>query len=193
MIAAYWRDVGPVPFGHELSVERINERAALDHLTSLKPDVIFAHCIHQYFSHKLRAVPRLGTFMWHTGIMPEYRGLYSPFWALHNLDFGNLGYSLFQMTKSIDAGDVYVQGRISNVDVLRDNHTHISHKAMFASFPDVANFINELERGTARPLQRTGALPRYYTYPGITDYVRQRRRIHRYLREQHGNATLVQG
>ena len=188
LIAAYWSEHEPRDCGNELSVKLVNECSSLLHVRTLQPDIIFSHCIHQFFSTELRSIPKIGTFMWHTGIMPQYRGLYSPFWALHNVDLGNIGYSLFRVSEVLDGGDVYVQGRITNVDVLRDNHTHIAHKAMFASFTDVARFIDDVECGTAHPLASMGAASHYYSYPGITDYLRQRRRIKQFLERQ--NATL---
>jgi hypothetical protein len=41
----------------------------------------------------------------------------------------------------------------------------------------VERLLADLEAGTARPLERPGARDGYYTYPGLTDYVRQRRRL----------------
>ena len=148
--------------------------------------------IHQYFGAELRSVSTRGTYLWHTGIMPQYRGLYSPFWAIHNLDFSNIGYSLFRVNDVIDGGEVFVQGRICDVDVLRDNHTYIAHKLMFASFQNVARFICDLERGTPQPLEKAGAASRYYSYPGISDYFRQRRRIRRFLRQHNGTIPSMQ-
>lgn len=113
LIAAYWRENKRGDYGNELSVQGINQRASLQHLRALQPDIIFSHCIHQYFGAELRSVSTRGTYLWHTGIMPQYRGLYSPFWAIHNLDFSNIGYSLFRVNDVIDGGEVFVQGQFS--------------------------------------------------------------------------------
>jgi len=182
LIDEYWRNVGFHSWGPFITVSKINDPRVRYYLDQLKPDVIFSHCIHQFFGRKLRESAKHGVLLWHVGITPEYKGLYAPFWTMHNADFKNFGYSLFRLNDEIDAGDVFVQGTISNVDIRRDNHHLIEHKAILASLPAVGEFIKNLENGTAKPIQRTDAIPGYYTYPGMTDYIRQRVRVHRALR-----------
>jgi methionyl-tRNA formyltransferase len=136
-------------------------------------------CVNNYFSPEMRSLMKHGVFLWHEGFTPEYRGLYSPFWAVHNLDFEHLGYTLLRMNDRLDAGEVYAQGRASGVDPRRDLHAYIGHKAIADSLPDVERFLQELEAGTAEPLERPNAVSGYYTYPGLSDFVRQRVRIRR--------------
>lgn len=182
MMEEYFRAVGGRANTPSIHPERINDPAVLEYLRELKPDVIFAHCLNQYFGKKLRSIARHGVYLWHVGITPEYKGVYSPFWTLHNADFENFGYSLIHINDELDAGNVYVQGRIDNVDIAHDNHHLIEHKIIFASFPAVGQFIKDLENGTAAPIQRQNAKPGYYSYPGITDFIRQRLRVRRAVR-----------
>jgi hypothetical protein len=46
-----------------------------------------------------------------------------------------------------------------------------------ASLPEVQQFLVDLERGRARPIPRDGASSNFYSYPGISDCVRFRRRV----------------
>jgi methionyl-tRNA formyltransferase len=181
LINEYWRNVDFHYWGNHISTPKINHPNVMRFFDAVKPDVIFSHCIHQFFGKKLRDAAPHGVFLWHVGITPEYKGLYAPFWTMHNMDFQNFGYSLFRLNDRIDDGDIYVQGRINNVDIRRDNHHLIEHKAILASLPDVGQFLTELENGTAKPIERPNAVPGYYSYPGITDYIRQRRRVRRAL------------
>lgn len=171
---------------------RVNDERVLDYLREVKPDVIFSHCINQYFGKRLRAAAPHGVMLWHVGITPEYKGVYSPFWTMHNADFANFGYTLLRLNQELDAGDIFVQGRLTDVDIRHDNHELIEHKAIFASLPGVARFIGELEAGTAAPIVRPEAVPGYYTYPGLTDYLRQRWRVRRALKKGGGVAASVQ-
>lgn len=180
MIDAYWRDVGFHSWGPYVTTNEVNHPKVVEYLERLAPDVVFAHCLNDFFGKRVREIPRHGIFIWHVGVLPEYRGLYSPFWTMHNADFENFGYSLFRAVKDLDAGEIYVQGRLSNVDVRHDNHHLIEHKAILASLPTVERFMADLERGSARPIERPDAVPGYYSYPGISDYVRQRLRVRRY-------------
>ncbi len=94
LIDEYWRNVGFHSWGPFITTAKINDPRVHEYLERLKPDVIFSHCIHQFFGKKLRAAAPHGVLLWHVGITPEYKGLYAPFWTMHNRDFQNFGYSL---------------------------------------------------------------------------------------------------
>jgi methionyl-tRNA formyltransferase len=190
LVNAYWKQVGLPIWGPFIMVPGLASKAVEEYVQSLHPDAIFTHCIHDYFGKRVRDAARYGAFLWHVGILPEYRGLYAPFWTMHNADFENFGYTLFRLSDKIDAGEIFVQGNLDNVDIRRDNHHLIETKAVLGSLPAVGKFIRDLENGTARPIERKGATARYYSYPGITDYVRQRWRVHRAIRRLNGRASL---
>jgi hypothetical protein len=178
LVDEYWDSLdGPEDGWPSLGVTNVNDAAVLSFVAERKPDVIFAHCLNQFFGKRLRRAARFGIFMWHVGITPEYKGLYSPFWTMYNGDFHNFGYSLIHLNDDLDAGAVYAQGRIDNVDVQRDNHILIEHKAILASLGDLGQFLNALECGEAKPIVRPSAVEGYYSYPGITDYIVQRWRV----------------
>lgn len=192
MIREYRATQPQRPHAPRIRSASVNDERVLDYLREVKPDVIFSHCINQYFGKRLRAVAPHGVMLWHVGITPEYKGVYSPFWTMHNADFANFGYTLLRLSEELDAGDIFVQGRLTNVDVRHDNHELIEHKAIFASLPDVGRFIEELEAGTAAPIARPDAVPGYYTYPGLTDYLRQRWRVRRAIKKGRSVAASVQ-
>jgi hypothetical protein len=184
LIDEHWNDVisanAAIP---SIVTPNVNGPDVVEHIATLKPDIIFTHCIHQYIGKRLRSIAPLGIFLLHVGIVPEYRGLYPPFWTLYNLDFGNFGYSLFRVSDRVDCGELFVQGRITNVDVRRDNNSSIEIKAVLASLPDVAAFISSIENGTALPIERPEAVACSHSYPGLSDYIRQRLRIRRALQK----------
>lgn len=168
--------------GDSIVTADVNAPEALSFISERRPDIVLAMCINNYFGKRLRALPRLGVFLWHEGYTPEYKGLYSPFWALHNLEFERLGYTLLRMNDEYDAGEVFVQGRASGFDPFRHNNQFIGHKAIMDSLPAVEKFLAELETGEAKPIERPGAPSRTYTYPGLTDFIRQRLRLRRLAR-----------
>lgn len=180
VIAPYQRKHGsPSWAGDEITAGNVNDADVLNFLRERGPDVAFAMCINNFFGKKLRSIPRRGVLLWHEGITPEYRGLYSPFWAVHNLDFDRIGYTLLLMNERLDGGDIYVQGQVKEIDPYRQRHGYIGHKAIVDSLPDVARFIERFEKGEAEPIQRADAEDGYYTYPGMSDYLRQQRRLRR--------------
>ncbi len=172
--------------GDAIQAADVNAPEVRRFLKSRRPDLTFTMCINNYFRKSVRQAPRLGTFLWHEGITPEYKGLYSPFWAVHNLDFDNIGYTLLRMSAKLDAGEAFVQGPAEDVDPFRQLHVTIGHKAIWDSLPAVERFLEELEAGTAEPIERPEAEGGYYTYPGFSDWLRQRRRLRR-LRRRSGS------
>jgi hypothetical protein len=184
VIEPYVRDDGgsrgrPEWTGDAIEATDVNSREVLSFLREREPDAALAMCINNWFGEEIRAIPRHGVMLWHEGVTPEYRGLYSPFWAAHNLDFERIGYTLLRMNAEYDAGEIFVQGRARDVDPRRHGHLYMGHKAIWDSLPAVERFMAELERGEATPIDRSGAETGMYTYPGLSDLVRQRVRLSR--------------
>jgi hypothetical protein len=180
VIDPYWREYGREPWsGDSILVDDVNSPESLSFLRRCQPDMGLTMCISSYFTRELRSIPRQGLFLWHEGITPEYRGLYSPFWAVHELDFDRLGYTLLRTDDGYDTGEVFAQGRVQGVDPFRHSHGYIGHKAIFDSLPAIGRLFEEIESGTAVPIRRDGARRAYYTYPGISDLIRQRLRLRR--------------
>jgi hypothetical protein len=135
-------------------------------------DAIFSMCIDVYLPQALREASRHGIFLWHEGITPAYRGVYSPFWALLNEDYRNIGYTLLKVNEKLDAGDIYLQARALSLDPTRDWHTYIGHKAILESLPQVELFLEQLESGRATPITRPDAVDCFYSYPTATALLR---------------------
>lgn len=172
--------------GDAIFAESVNAPEVQAFIGARQPDLAFAMCINEFFGMELRSIPRLGVFLWHEGITPEYKGLYSPFWAVHNLEFDKIGYTLLCMNDKYDAGEIYVQGAARDVDPHQHHYLYLGHKAILDSLPAVESFLKESESGTAKPLERPEAQTGYYTYPGITDLFRQIRRLKRFRQTAEG-------
>ena len=186
----YWAVHGlPTWRGDSITSRDVNAAEVVAFLRERHPDVAFAMCTYSRFEKAIRSIPRHGIFVWHEGITPEYLGLYSPFWAVHNLDFERIGYTLLRMDDGLDTGEVYVQGRAVGADPFVYPHSYLGHSAIVDSFPGVERFLVELESGTARPIRRPGAIRNYYTLPGFTDYLRQQVRLRRHRRKVPAGGT----
>lgn len=164
----------PASTAPEIIVDDVNSDTAIAFIKACQSDLVLSMCVNEYFGKKLRAIPKLGCFLWHEGITPEYRGLYSPFWTILNQDLARLGYTFLKMNDKYDDGDVYVQGVTEGIDPLRDFPGFIGHKGIFDSLPAVGVFLDRLEAGKAEPILTSGRVEGTYTYPGITDYIRYR-------------------
>lgn len=163
--------------GNSITTGNINSPEVLRFVQDCCPDLLLSVCINDFFGRAIRESTRLGAFLWHEGIVPEYRGLYSPFWAIHNQEPEMLGYTILRMNQLYDGGEVYVQGKVRDVDPRTDCVSYIGHKAILDSLPEAAKLLIDLENGRARPIDVGGRKSRCYTYPGLTDWIRQRRRL----------------
>jgi len=160
--------------GDFIRTHNINSPDVVRFVRDRFPDVIMSMCINEFFKREIRETPRLGSFLWHEGIVPEYKGLYSAFWAIHNREPEMLGYSVLRMNGRYDEGEIYLQGRATGINTKRDSTVYIGHKAILDSLPRVAILLDELESGTAKPVAIEGRMSGTYTYPGLTDWIRMK-------------------
>jgi formyl transferase-like protein len=149
----------------QIHLEDVRSPELLERIAAHGLDALFAMCIDVYLPRPLIDAPRYGSFLWHEGITPEYKGVHSPFWALANREYDKLGYTLLKMNSRLDAGEVYVQGKVRDVNPKRDWHAYIGHKAILDSLPAVGEFLGRLEKGEHRPMARPDAVSGFYSYP----------------------------
>lgn len=165
--------------GDFIRTDNINSPDVVSFVRERRPDLIMSMCINEFFKREIRETPQLGSFLWHEGIVPEYKGLYSPFWTIHNQEPEMLGYSVLRMNGRYDEGEVYLQGQASDINPKTDSPLYIGHKAILDSLPEVGVLLEELERGTAKPISIQGRASATYTYPGLTDWIRMQWQIRR--------------
>lgn len=158
--------------GNSIQTDNVNSTDVLEFVRQCQPDLIMAMCVNDYFGRTLRGIPRLGCFLWHEGITPEYKGLYSPFWAIHNLDLSMLGYTVLRMNHRYDDGEVFLQGPALGIDPRNDWPPYIGHKAVLDSLPAVKELLGKLENGAAIPISTADRKSASYTYPGLSDGLR---------------------
>ncbi len=184
VIRPYWKETGR-DFNNlkfkEINSDNVNKKEVLDFLNECKPDIIFAMCVNDFFGKKIRNIPGYGVFLWHEGLTPEYKGLYSPFWTLYNEDYDKLAYTFLRMNDDIDGGEIYVQGFAKGIDLSRHNYSYIGHRAIYESLPEVGVFLKNLEVGAQKLLPGRNVKPGYYTYPGITQYISMRNKLKKHL------------
>lgn len=172
LIKSYWSNPKESQPGYKsIFINDINSDGLLQIIKDNKIDIMFVVCTNAIIPQKLYSAPLFGTFLWHEGIVPEYRGLYGAFWALYNREYDKLGYTLLKMTDRLDTGPIYVQGRVRDVDPYRDFWVYIGHKAIYDSLPEVEVFLKELEISNIKEIDRNKAPSGYYTYPGFTQLV----------------------
>lgn len=180
LIDFYTGNYGPPHWqGDSIQTESVNSPEVIEFVGQRQPDLIMSMCVNDFFGRRLREIPRFGCFLWHEGITPEYKGLYSPFWAIHNLEPGMLGYTVLRMNERYDEGQVFLQGPAMDVDPRSDSPAYIGHKAVLDSLPAVKELLRKLEDGTVLPISTANRKSGTYTYPGLSDGLRFAARLKR--------------
>src|SRR6185369_4918932 len=91
---------------------------------------------------------RLGTFVMHPGICPEYRNAHGCFWALSRGDTGRVGMTLLRVDRGVDTGEVF--GFFScDYDELGESHITIQNRTVYSNLDRIREKFLEIEAGTA--------------------------------------------
>ncbi|HZD32187.1 MAG TPA: formyltransferase family protein [Candidatus Angelobacter sp.] len=142
-------------------------------LEAVHPDIIVARCKH-LLNQRIFTQARIGTFVMHPGVCPEYRNAHGCFWALANRDTGNVGMTLLKIDTGVDTGPVYGYYRC-NYDELAESHNIIQARVVFDNLDALRDKFGELIAGTAVRINTTGRQSRAWGQPWLTAYLRWKR------------------
>jgi hypothetical protein len=155
----------------QLVVSSPNSAEARAFLNGLRPDIAIARC-KVILKREIFEIPRVGTFVMHPGICPEYRNAHGCFWALANRDFDRVGMTLLRVDPGIDTGPVYLHGTCE-YDEVRDSHSVIQYRAVLDNLDAIGRTLIGLHRGAdVRPVATAGRRSAAWGQPRLTDYLR---------------------
>jgi hypothetical protein len=155
----------------------LNSAEARDAIAALAPDVLLVHGTGILKSETFGLAPLAVNV--HCGILPDYRGHDSTFWALATGDYDNVGVSLHVIDAGVDTGRLVAEARVKCGPGDSDIDVWIT---AFARGVDLAvDLVETLRRGDALPLQPPPARPgKHFHRKGLSDYLafaRRRRRL----------------
>jgi methionyl-tRNA formyltransferase len=154
-----------------LVVASPNSDEARAFMAALQPDLAIARC-KVILKPEIFEMPRVGTFVMHPGICPEYRNAHGCFWALVNRDLDRVGMTLLKVDAGIDTGPVYLHGTC-DIDERRDSHTVIQHRAVVENLDAIGQILLALCRGERVPTVNTeGRRSAAWGQPRLTEYLR---------------------
>jgi methionyl-tRNA formyltransferase len=173
---AHLRAAFPAALDHvpRLVVSNPNSADARAFVRGIAPDLAVARC-KVLLTREIFEVPRVGTYVLHPGICPEYRNAHGCFWALANRDLGRVGMTLLRVDEGIDTGPVYLQAACE-FDEVRESHIVIQYRAVYDNLDAIGRTLRALGRG--EPIQRIsteGRRSAVWGQPGLTDYIRWKR------------------
>jgi len=140
-------------------------------MATLQPDLAIARC-KVILKREIFEVPRVGTFVMHPGICPEYRNAHGCFWALVNRDLDRVGMTLLKVDAGIDTGPVYLHGTC-DFDERRESHTVIQHRAVVENLDAIGHILLALCRGEhVAAVNTEGRRSATWGQPRLTQYLR---------------------
>jgi hypothetical protein len=150
-----------------------NSAKAEAFITSCAPDVMLALC-KQIIAERVFTIPRIGTFVLHPGICPEYRNAHGCFWALAQGDLERVGLTLLRIDRGVDTGPVFGY-YTAGYDERADSHIVIQHRVLFDNLTPIAARLLEIWRGVAQPLPTAGRRSAAFGQPWLTAWWRWKR------------------
>jgi len=171
--AEIWQ--APDPATPVLRTHDPNEETVRAFLERVAPDLTVARC-KWLLRRAIYSAPRLGTFVLHPGICPQYRNAHGCFWALASDDPGNVGLTLLAVDDGIDTGPVYGYYRYP-FDALRESHARIQHRVFMENADAIRDRLLAIFAGRACPLPVANVRSRNWGQPWLSAYVRYRRKL----------------
>lgn len=162
------------PTAPELVTASPNSAEAEAFLRESQPDLVIARC-KTLLAERIFSIPRLGTFVIHPGICPEYRNAHGCFWALASGEPDNVGTTLLRIDRGVDTGAVFGYFRIDVDPPLRESHVVIQHRAALEHLDRIRQALQEIEVGRATPLDTSGRRSATWGQPWLSAYLRMRK------------------
>jgi formyl transferase-like protein len=162
------------PDAPEIVVSSPNSSAAQAFLGNRAPDLVIARC-KTLLSERVFTIPRLGTFVMHPGICPEYRNAHGCFWATASGDHDNVGMTLLRIDRGVDTGPVFGYFRVEANP--RESHVVTQHRVVLEHLDAIRNKLMEIDAGAATPVDTTGRRSAAWGQPWLSAAIRMRRRF----------------
>ncbi len=174
----YPSDLASVP---RIVVSTPNSNEAREFLERLQPDLAIARC-KIILKQAIFGIPRVGTFVLHPGICPEYRNAHGCFWALTRRDLDRVGMTLLRVDPGIDTGPIFLHGTY-DFDEVGESHSVIQYRTVTENLDAIGDVLTALCRGEqVKPVSIDGRESAVWGQPQLTAYVRwkwdARRRRH---------------
>lgn len=155
-------------------VASLNGAGGRDLLRRLQPDLVIMMSREMIRGETLGAA-RMGFVGCHPGVLPEYRGVYAPFWAMREGRPDQVGLSVYLANAGVDTGPLVSERTLGpRFDV---RHFKVeSERLMLEGVTDLVDTVARAERGTLTTYTKPHAESRLYSHVGLTHYLGALRR-----------------
>jgi len=160
-----------LPARPEIVVSSPNAPDAEAFIRRAQPDLVIARC-KTLLQERVFSIPRLGTFVMHPGICPEYRNAHGCFWARATGDADNVGMTLLRIDRGVDTGPVFGYFRVHSGP--SESHVVTQHRVVVEHLDAIRDRLLGIAAGTATAIDTTGRRSATWGQPWLSAYLRMR-------------------
>jgi methionyl-tRNA formyltransferase len=154
-------------------VDSINSPESQALLTRLAPDLVVM-ASRELIRPDILKLATIGFVGCHPGILPDFRGAYASFWAMHQGQLDKIGLSVYLATAGIDTGPLVAERVIPPRFGVRHFKVE-SERLILEGTRELLDAIEQAERGTLKTYTKPDTPGPLYSLVGLTDYLRAAR------------------
>lgn len=150
-------------------VDTLNDAGGRALLARLKPDLVVMMS-REMLRADVLAIPPLGFVGCHPGILPDYRGVYAPFWARRDGRIDKIGLTIYRANGGVDTGPLIAERVIAPRFPVQHFKVE-SDRLLIEGAQDLVDVIGRAERGPLETYTKPEASSRLFSHVGLTHFV----------------------
>ncbi len=154
-------------------VDSINSAEGRAVLARLAPDLVVM-ASRELVRPEVLALATIGFVGCHPGILPDFRGAYASFWAMHEGKHERIGVSVYLANTGIDTGPLLAERVIAPRFGVRHFKVE-SERLILEGTRELLAAIEQAERGALNTYTKSDPPGPLYSLVGLTDYLRAAR------------------
>ena len=155
-------------------VDSLNSPESQALLTRLAPDLVVM-ASRELVRPDVLKLATIGFIGCHPGILPDFRGAYASFWAMHAGKADKIGLSVYVATAGIDTGPLVAE-RVLPPAFGVEHFKVESERLILEGTRELLAAIEQAEHGSLRTYTKPDPAGPLYSLVGMTDYLQAMRR-----------------
>ena len=156
-----------------VDVDSINGSESQALLGQLAPDLVVM-ASRELVRPEVLKLATIGFIGCHPGILPDFRGAYASFWAMHERRADKIGLSVYLANAGIDTGPMVAERVVAPQFGVRHFKVE-SERLILEGVRELLDAIDQAERGALKTYTKSDAPGPLYSLVGLTDYLRAAR------------------
>jgi folate-dependent phosphoribosylglycinamide formyltransferase PurN len=150
-------------------VDSLNTAEGRALVERLRPDLVVMMS-REMLGKDVLSIPRLGFVGCHPGILPEYRGVYAPFWAMRDGRADKIGLTVYVANGGVDTGPLVAERPLPPLFDIRHFKVECD-RLLIEGAQDLIDAIDKAENGGLRTYTKPRASSRLFSHVGLSDFV----------------------